>query len=223
MEETKETPASGTTPPALEEAFKSIRRCDERLIEAGKLALGSARYFEGIEQVILAAQELAHGVSIYRSAAVASGSGDPPPTEMTVGRPENLLGRVLGGNGLYDVAREAAYIELAADEKRRGEIARREFALDPVRWSRGHGSYAGSLAMAFKRWEDLPAAGISGGYSTSTPSDALPADPSTFKEMWIAVNNLSREFTETLQGAPTAPAPARARTVTVDWLSPPPI
>jgi hypothetical protein len=88
----------------MNQARDALRRCDEHLVTAGKLAIESGAYREGTQELVLAARELAAGVSLYRSGA--AGPARPSTAPMPF--------------GLYDVAREAAFIELAADEKRRG-------------------------------------------------------------------------------------------------------
>jgi len=193
------------------DAAEAVRRCDEHLVAAGKLAIESGEYRQGTAHLILAAQALARGVSALRSGGVAPAPGAPASITL-----EDLLDRPVEPDGLHRVAREAAYLELTADEARRGEVARREFARDPVRWSASHGKYARALAVAFRQWD---AVAISGGRATATPSAG--GDAATFSDLWLAVNGLSRELKATLRLGSSPGSPPTAP-VTVDWLSPPP-
>ena len=194
------TPA---TPSRLSQARSALRRCDEHLVTAGKLAIESGQYREGTQELVRAARELATGVSYFRSGA----SSTLP-----------LYGT--GAQGSYDVAREAAFIELAADERRRGEAARREFALDPIRWSKVHGRYARTLVTMLSGEDSEPDYSVSGARALPTPADT--SDEATFSQMWIAVDALSRQFKEAiLDRKKGSPGPETSR-VSVDWLSRPP-
>jgi len=201
----RSTPTASAPPTRMTQAREAVKRCDEHLVAAGKLAIQSGQYREGTQELLVAVRELAAGVSVYRAGAVATPrpSGAPPSPPA------------------YDVAREAAFIELAADERRRGEAARREFALDPVRWGKAHGRYARTLALTLPNLEHDPSIARSSARATPAPRDPR-TDEATFSEMWTAVDALSRQFKEAvLERKKGTPSPAQAR-VSVDWLSRPP-
>lgn len=205
MEASPGSPSAASQPSRLTQARDALRRCDEHLVAAGKLAIETGAYREGTNELVLAARELAAGVSLYRSGAASTARAPSAPMPY----------------GLYDVAREAAFIELAADERRRGETARREFAVDPIRWSQVHGRYARTLALM------LPGEESEGSFAVSS-ARALPAAPAEssdeakFSQMWIAVDALSRQFKEAILERKKGSSQSAPAKVTVDWLSPPP-
>jgi hypothetical protein len=203
MEASASSSSSPAAPSRMSQARDALRRCDEHLVTAGKLAIESGQYREGTQELVRAARELATGVSYVRSGGATS-----------------LPSYGTGSRGFYDVAREAAFIELAADERRRGEAARREFANDPIRWSKVHGRYARTLVTMLPSEESEPDFSVSS--ARAMPAAGESSDEAMFSQMWIAVDALSRQFKESiLDRKKGAPGPEMSR-VSVDWLSRPP-
>lgn len=205
----------------LLQAQEALRRCDEHLLKAGKLALRSGQFYQGTAHLILAAEELAAAVSYYRAAARAAPQG-PTRTPTTVNAsPSALLRHVPEVTDLSEVVREAAFLELQLDEQERGEAARREFAADPIAWSSARGRHAATIQTAFEQWVAL--APTAGGIAVPLGRGAgMPGDEQSFYQLWGSVHALAKGFRETLKRATTQPPGSNPDDgFTVDWLSPP--
>jgi hypothetical protein len=203
-------------------AQESLRRCDEHLLKAGKLALRSGQFYQGTAHLILAAEELATAVGYYRAATRVGPDRLPHAAPSTVAAsPSTLLRHVPEVTDLSEVVREAAFLELQIDEQERGETARREFAADPIAWSTHRGRHAATLQTAFEQWVAL--APTAGGIALPLGHSAgMPGDEQSFYQLWGSVHALAKGFRETLKRATRHQPIAHADDgFTVDWLSPP--
>jgi hypothetical protein len=205
---------------SLLQSQEALRRCDEHLLKAGKLALKNGQFYQGTAHLILAAEELAAAVAYYRSSGRRTGDSRPRSAPSLSAAPASLLRHVPEVTDLGEVVREAAFLELAIDEQERGEIARREFAADPVAWSESRGRHAATIQTAFEQWMTL--APTAGGMAAPLHLNAgLPGDEQAFYQLWGSVHVLAKGFRTTLRRAGTQ-RPTTGDGFTVDWLSPPP-